>query len=124
MSSAYARRLSGAVLLVFFASLGASIFHVKRLAHELGDGIATFAQAVDSSHGPAHPVPRGSLPVDDSDHELLHAAAHIQPCPFLAFDWPATAPSGAVQGSFIASAVAHAARDAPFRPPRIPSSST
>lgn len=111
------------MLLVFIASLGASIFHVKRLAHELSDGIA-IAQAVSSSHGPAHPVPRGTLPIDDSDHELLHAAAHIQPCPFLAFDWPTTTAPGIVRGSFVAPAVAHAARDAPFRPPRIPSSST
>lgn len=124
MSTAYARRLSCALLLVFLASLGASIFHVKRLAHELGDGIAAFAHAVDSSHGPAHHESGRTLPVDDLDHELLHTAAHIQPCPFLAFDWPPTAPSGVVRRSFVASAVAHAARDAPFRPPRNTSSST
>ena len=124
MSYAYARRLCCALLLVFLASLGASIFHVKRLAHELGDGMATFAQAVDSSHGPAHSAAGGALPADDAEHELLHAAAHIQPCPFLAFDWPTTTASGIVRVSFVASAVAHAARDAPFRPPRIPSSST
>lgn len=34
MSTGFARRLSCALLLVFLTSLGASIFHVQRLAHE------------------------------------------------------------------------------------------
>lgn len=114
--------MSCAVLLVFLASLGSWMFNVGRLAHELGDQMASFTGAADSSHGPAHHVTDRSQPAGDSDHALLHSAAHIQPCPFLDLDWPLTAQPDTVRDSFIAPAVAHATREAPFRPPRTSSS--
>lgn len=118
MSPSFARSISLAVLLAFVASLGSWMFNVGRLAHELDDQIASLATLADSPHACPHHLVDRSPPADDSDHGLLHASAHIQPCPFLEFHWPVTVPSNADRGSFVFPAVAIALRETPFRPPR------
>ena len=119
MSSAFTRRLSGALLATLLASLGASSFNVKLLAHGLKHEMASLSHKMDSCHAPASLPGGGTQRGSDTDHELLHAGAHIQPCPLLAFEWPIPAASGIVRGWFVAPAVAYAARETPFRPPRI-----
>lgn len=111
--------MSATLAFVFLASLGASSFAMKRLYHELDHATASIVRVVDHEVGHRH---ADQTRQDDSEHELLHALAQIQPAPLPAFDWPATKPSGLVRGAFIALAVSHATRDAPFRPPRARSS--
>lgn len=110
MRFAFFRKTAVVMLVAFLASFTTSAFAmadpVQAAQHEIADA--------------GHDGDEGG-PASEQDHEKLHAAAQVQPCPLAFFKLPAHFFSGVVTAALLAPAVAHATAEAPFRPPRISS---
>lgn len=114
------RKIALVLLIAFVASLGATSFNAKRLAHDVRHGAAIMKLAVvdhagDHQHGDAT---ADHDDLSDAEHSQLHAAGQLQPFPLSAFAWPSPTHSGAVRSLFVPPPVSHSTREPPFRPPR------
>lgn len=102
------------MLVIFVTNLGMWSFQSKWLTHEIEHHVQRLPMTAMDEHVA---VDNKELPAD-IEHQLLHAADHLQ---IFVTTFPDSIPlsaTGAVFFHFTLVAVLHATIEAPFRPPR------
>ncbi len=123
MSSSHIRAIAIATLLVFLAGIATLDFSTRRISHELvhaGHGMLDTAHYHDAmhDHDAVDAAPDARLDLGDTEHNLLHAVASLQPALLAAFAWQPPIQDSASPAQMIPPKVVPATREPPFRPPR------
>lgn len=122
------REIAIATLVLFLTGLATWSFSAQRISHELAHDSHAMLVAVHAhDHDAAHihhadhaddDGPDDKSLLSDTEHNLLHAAAVLQPVPLPAYAWQPPIQDSARHARFIPPDFAPATREPPFRPPR------